>query len=416
MSTKSNNTSTNEVQPNDVTTNITSTNEIKTNDENTNNTSTNEVQKNDVTTNITSTNTVHANKATTTNTSTPETKTNIMKTNTNSTKDIRTPDMTTKTTSMNDNISPTTSIDSTSMERRQLHSSQQEALKKINDFSGESNDLDVDEWLFDLTNLFSLMKLTDETKILLTMGKLNGLALRWYQEHLTSFCDWQEAEDALRDRFQTFTSDGQLVQEFFQLRQEEDQSIAAFYDMVIRKYRKSRGLITAKQIITVLQAGVKNSLKAQLIRNEVNMGRHEEWLILAREEEQVQRRIQQRHTPPRSTTNQPYFESTLPSATIQQQPSNHQPKHRTYNQNHRYTSPPADGNYQARRTYGRNPNHTQQRPTDRRTIPQPSKPCLICNRTNHSTMQCFYKKNEGCFRCGQSNHQIRDCPQHHFFE
>jgi hypothetical protein len=31
-------------------------------------------------------------------------------------------------------------------------------------------------------------------------------------------------------------------------------------------------------------------------------------------------------------------------------------------------------------------------------------------------MQCFYKKNEGCFRCGQSNHQIRDCPQHHFFE
>jgi hypothetical protein len=91
------------------------------------------------------------------------------------------------------------------MELRQLHSSQQEALKKINDFSGESNELDIDEWLFDLTNLFSLMKLTDETKILLTMGKLTGFALRWYQENLTTFCDWKEAEDALRDRFQTFT-------------------------------------------------------------------------------------------------------------------------------------------------------------------------------------------------------------------
>ena len=52
------------------------------------------------------------------------------------------------------------------METRQLHSSQKEAMKKIAEFSGESNELDIDEWLFDLTNLFSLMKLKDETKIL----------------------------------------------------------------------------------------------------------------------------------------------------------------------------------------------------------------------------------------------------------
>jgi len=51
-----------------------------------------------------------------------------------------------------------TSIETTSMENRQLHSSQKEAMKKIAEFSGESNELNVDEWLLDLTNLFTLMK------------------------------------------------------------------------------------------------------------------------------------------------------------------------------------------------------------------------------------------------------------------
>jgi len=42
--------------------------------------------------------------------------------------------------------------------------------------------------------------------------------------------------------------------------------------------------------------------------------------------------------------------------------------------------------------------------------------CWICNRQNHLTAKCFYKKNNGCYKCGQSNHQIRDCPQRHFFQ
>ena len=52
----------------------------------------------------------------------------------------------------------------TSMESRQPHASHKEAMKKLLEFSGDSDDLDIDEWLFDLTNLFSVMKLKDETK------------------------------------------------------------------------------------------------------------------------------------------------------------------------------------------------------------------------------------------------------------
>ena len=323
----------------------------------------------------------------------------------------------TNTAPTNKMTKPDTWIDFTSMELRQLHSSQQEAMKKIHEFSGESDEPDIDEWLYDLTNLFSLMKSQDETKILLTMGKLTGPALRWYQENLTSFSDWNEAEEALRSRFKTLASTGQLIQEFFQLRQEDDQSITAFYDAVIRKYRKVDGLITEKQIITVLQAGVKHSLKEHLFRNEVNISKPDEWLILAREEEQVQRRIQQRITPPRAESHKPYFEAPLPTAAIQQQPSTTSLPSQNYTrrpyrqyQNRTYVG----GNTQGYQHNHRNRNDNQQ--TNLKQATQKPKPCLVCNRTNHSTMECFYKKKDGCFKCGQSNHRIRDCPQHHFFE
>jgi hypothetical protein len=89
-------------------------------------------------------------------------------------------------------------METTSMETRQLNSSQKETIKKIAEFSGKYiSELDIDEWLFDLTNLFSLMKLKDESRILETKGKLTGSALRWYQENLRSFTNWENTEKAL---------------------------------------------------------------------------------------------------------------------------------------------------------------------------------------------------------------------------
>jgi len=285
-----------------------------------------------------------------------------------------------------------TSMEMSSMESRQLHSGQKEAMKKIPEFSGEENELDIDEWLFDLTNLFSLMKLTDETKILETMGKLTGPALRWYQQHLYSFTSWDETEKALKERFKEPTSDSQLMKEFFQLQQEENQSIAAFYETVIRKYRKAKKFITEHQVITVLQNGVKNSLKEYLIRKEKDINSPEKWLELAREEDYIQKRIQQRH----EETTQTKFETILPTATI---------------------NPPAvktqHGQQQRRRHV--KPFDNQSHHQQKKKIRQTSK-CLICNRQNHTTSQCFYKKESGCFKCGQSNHQLRNCPTRHFFE
>ncbi|CAF3091095.1 unnamed protein product, partial [Rotaria socialis] len=253
-------------------------------------------------------------------------------------------------------------IETDSMGTRQLHSSQKEAMKKIIEFSGEFNETDIDEWLFDLNNLFSLMKLKDETKILETMGKLTGPALRWYQENLRSFTKWDDAEKALRDRFKEFTSGSQLMQEFFQLYQNENQSITSFYENVIRKYRKARQFITEQQVITVLQSGVKISLKEYLIRNEKDIRKPEEWLQIAREEEYIQNRIQQqRNNFYYETKKQPFFESTLPSATIQSRPLNIRSSsrqtptpHDSYPKQHRQLTPiPNDRIHQKQNNYER---------------------------------------------------------------
>ena len=309
------------------------------------------------------------------------------------------------------------------METRQLHSSQQEAMKKIIEFSGECNELDINEWLFDLTNLFSLMKLKDETKILETMGKLTGPALKWYQENLRLFVNWEDAEKALKDRFQEFTSDSQLMQEFFQIQQEENQSVTSFYENVIRKYRKARQVITEQQVITVLQTGVKNSLKEHLIRNEKEITKPDKWLQFAREEEYIQKRIQQqqRHGFNSEPTKQPFFEPMVPTATIQHRPLNTplsggyalMPRNYNQKQHQQLHNFGKNGTYQKQNNY-QNAKQRQYNYFEKKT--QPADPCLICNRTNHSTIKCFYKKEDGCFKCGQSNHRIHDCPERHFFE
>lgn len=66
------------------------------------------------------------------------------------------------------------------------------------------------------------------------------------------------------------------MHDFFNSRQGENQAVTSFYEDVIRKYRRARQCITERQVITVLQTGVKNSLKEYLIRIEKDIHQPED--------------------------------------------------------------------------------------------------------------------------------------------
>ena len=46
-----------------------------------------------------------------------------------------------------------------------------------------------------------------------------------------------------------------------------------------------------------------------------------------------------------------------------------------------------------------------------KTNTRQSNPCSVCQRINHRTVDCYYKKPYGCYKCGQSDHNTRDCSQ-----
>jgi hypothetical protein len=133
---------------------------------------------------------------------------------------------------------------------------------------------------------------------------------------------------------------------------------------------------------------VKNSLKEHLIRNERDINKPDEWFQYAREEEYIQKRIQQQRNDSYSDTKkQPFFEHVIPVATIQPKPPNSQSsnRHTTMPANHKQRHHHSGNN----RTYQKQ-NHHQNIKTNRKNYfqnaAQQADPCLICNLRNHSTI------------------------------
>lgn len=89
-------------------------------------------------------------------------------------------------------------------------------------------------------SLSVLLQPNDQTKILETMGKLTGLALRWYHGNLQSFFSWDDTENALRNRFKEFTSTSQLLEDLLNTCQQENESVISFYENVIRRYHRAQ--------------------------------------------------------------------------------------------------------------------------------------------------------------------------------
>jgi hypothetical protein len=191
--------------------------------------------------------------------------------------------------------------------------------------------------------------------------------------------------------------------------------------------------MSQKMMIAWLQNGMKDSLKTQIKRQMKLLSEParttQAFLKIAKDEQELQEENLPESEP--TSSYAPYFANAV--STMLQQTKN-EPPNTLYHRYHTSKTTPYRSNtpYQQQR----NVNSSQQRSIA--SQPKPSafqrnkqqmhvendisfnslnlnarkvNPCLICHQNNHRTIDCYYKKSSGCFKSGQSDHRVRDCPQ-----
>ena len=185
-----------------------------------------------------------------------------------------------------------------------------------------------------------------------------------------------------------------------------------------------------KMMISWLENGIKDALRIQIKRQMKSLSETarttQAFLKFVKDEQELQESTKESEP---AASYVPYFTNTVSTMTPQPSQSSEPASATTYRSNResmaaathrpenlsqRQTTP---WDFQQRTTqrpratyrYPTRPTETPtSRPFDGRT--RKLKPCLMCQRDNHRTVDCYQKKPDGCFKCGQSDHRIRDCP------
>lgn len=258
-------------------------------------------------------------------------------------------------------------------------------------------------------------------------AKLNGEAKRWYENN-TSLNDWACLKTALLDRFSQSDSSSRVFEELKERKQKSDETITSYYDDIMKLCRAYDSTMSNKMKISWLENGVQDSLKIPIKRQMKALPEEkrtaEEFLKIAKDEYELQHKTRPGTEP--TSTYAPYFTNTVSStlSRTENRPTHTKPNteyssHRTFQ---RRSSPPNSQVDTSKRTFTsyRNSNNQEQgkfrfkRSTTSRssgTTTRKFTPCLICQRENHRTIDCYEKKPDGCYKCGQSDHKIHDCPE-----
>jgi len=294
-------------------------------------------------------------------------------------------------------------------------------------FSGHPSE-DVERFLKSIKNI---TKVTDESTnhevLEIVRGKLTQSAGVWFDNNESKFTKWSDFEIEFRNRYFSTTISNKKFEQLKQRQQKPDETITNYYDDIINLCREVDPLMSDSMIIQHLISGLNPDFRKELSRRESATNTLKEFLKHAKIAQELHDTFEKFRT---SSINsqQPYFDQnhslnqTLTTAVNprkqhhQNMKRNDQPTHpmrlqssvskRNSNVSHTYPPPllPNLSNRNSTRqgTFNRKPNIPQSTPQHQNVN------CKICGRKNHRTIDCFYKKPTGCFKCGQ-DHMIRDC-------
>lgn len=301
-----------------------------------------------------------------------------------------------------------------------------ECLTNLEKFNGNEETKAV-QFINNIERIGRMIKANDEILHCMCISKLDGEAKRWYENN-TLLAEWKPLKFSLLDRFTSSDSTSKMFEQLKQRKQQPNESITSYYDDVIKLCHDYDAGMSQKLLISWLENGINESLKIPIKRQMKTLTETarttQAFLKFAKDEEELQENSSMQTESTSSFV--PYFTNTV--STMLQQPTNCSSNPTKYTcvttrpTSDRRTSIPR----QPRSSRNHQPTTDQQSsgPNHHATTMETSKssyrsntdnrkfyPCIICRKTNHRTIDCYQKKETGCYKCGQSDHRVRDCPK-----
>ncbi|CAF3386340.1 unnamed protein product [Rotaria socialis] len=305
-----------------------------------------------------------------------------------------------------------------------------ECLSNLGKFNG-GEEPKILQFINNIERIGKMITANDDILHCMCTAKLDGEAKRWYEDNM-SLAQWETLKPALLERFTTSDSSSKIFEQLKERKQKLDETISSYHDAIIKLCREYDSSMSQKMMILWLQNGIKDSLKTQIKRQmkllpESARTTHA-FLKIAKDEQELQE-----EDSPEQATTQPYmpYITNAVSATLQGKRNNSEkvptstyspPRHTTYEYKKQYTSSSSNSTPLTSSSYDRNLT-SRPRPILRRQEPhdlpnnysqrnqQPNvkshsstqqdfqrRPCSICQRISHRTIDCYYKKQYGCFR------------------
>ncbi|CAF5071218.1 unnamed protein product, partial [Rotaria magnacalcarata] len=315
-----------------------------------------------------------------------------------------------------------------------------ECLSNLSKFNG-GEEYKIFQFISNIERIGKMIDANENILHCMCTAKLDGEARRWYDDNM-SLTQWEQLKFALLERFTRCDSSSKLFEQLKERKQKTDETITSYYDAIIKLCHEYDPSMSQKMIISWLENGINDSLKIPIKRQMKALSDSarttQAFLKIAKDEQE----LQEENVPERETTAPyvPYFSNTV-STTLKTpeniHPSESQHLHQTQTTNTREVN----NLYQQQKHFNVQPrspprirhipsqhrsfNLQSQSSTSRRNIKHiPTEhaasnnsstmnmrqygPCSICQRNNHRTIDCYYKKPFGCYQCGQSDHRVRD--------
>ncbi len=297
----------------------------------------------------------------------------------------------------------------------------------LTSFSGQPSE-DAERFLKSIKNITKTTNEAENREALeIVRGKLTQAAGIWFDNNEAKFKTWSDFEAAFRNRYVSSTTTSKKFEQLKQRRQKPSELIINYCDEIINLCREVDLRMSDSMIIQHLLSGLNPNIRKELSRRESAMDSLDEFLRYAKIEQDLNDTFE-KFGEMSMDPQQPQFDfSRFPNSTttaaVDTRPRNYQNNSRNYqstqqgytqssdsqrNSDTQRTDQPQTSSQSTRRTYSRQTWRNQNQTTSQANPPQKNLPCLVCNRTNHRTVDCRYKKPSGCFKCGE-DHKIRDC-------